>query len=498
MLNAFRFFPLLFLSVFLYGQNDTRPVPDGIFPYRFEQHDPEFSEYYLTVAFQNKINAGDSGFVPPCAMILDADGYLTWYMPSHKAVISDLKFFPQINRFGLIAYVNAQKTNYYLLDTNLRIVDSITNSNGIISDAHEFLVLSNGNYVVGGEYDTVMDLRNEVFNQKPGMDSTKVRCFVIQEFDKAHRLVFEWKSIGHIPVTEGYTYLYGYDKKGFDYCHGNAIAEASDGNLLVSFRNLNAIYKIDHHSGKLIWQLGGKHNSFRFANDKGFSGQHDVRMHADGTISLFDNSTALPELKGTRAVEYQLDTVLWTATRTWEYRYDPSVYSPSLGSYQHREDGYRLINYGFVFRPDPSILLLNAQGEISSRIFFPDSIKSYRSYISPAGKYIHRPLIYATMRQGKITLTAEAGHAHYRWSTGDTTASILIEKPGTYQVWVDYGAGMSGSKPVSIETLDGNSPEGAIGWKNSSDIYFVIALLIGLAVLIGFAVGDAGKEKGKE
>ena len=483
MKNSFFTFLLFCLSAFaLNAQGSLRPSPPDVFPYRYELRDTSFRDYFLTVAFQNKKSPGDSGFVAPQAMIVDAQGYLAWYLHSPKALISDLKYFPEQKRFGFISYVSTERTNYYLLDTNFRLVDSITNSPGIISDAHEFLLLPNGNFLIGGEYDTIMDLRKEIFNQKPGDDSVKVRCYVIEEFDRNHKLVFQWKSIDHIIPSESYVYLYGYDKKGFDYCHGNAIAVDLDGNLLVSFRNLNAIYKIDHHSGKIIWQLGGKHSSFKFAGGKSFSGQHDIRVLPNGQYSIFDNSTADPKRNATSPCVYEINTEFMTARLVSEYHYQPFFYSPSLGSYQ-RTDHYRLINYGFVFRPNPSIVLLDEKENIAAQIYFSDSIKSYRSYFSNAGKYIPRPKVYAEMLKGKIRLSAEPGFAKYLWSTGDTSASILIDKAGVYQVWANHGIGMAGSKPVFVSALDGKFPEGTLVLPDSED-ELLLFVLAGTALLI--------------
>lgn len=489
-LFAFFLFCLSVLS--LNAQGSVRPSSPEVFPYRYELRDTSFSDYFLTVAFQNKKGPADSGFIAPQAMVLDSKGYLAWYLHSPRALISDLKYFPQQKQFGLISYQSIAKTNYYLLDTNFNLVDSITNSPGIVSDAHEFLLLPNGNFLIGGNYDTIMDLRNQIFNQKPGEDSTRVRCYVIEEFDRNHKLVFQWKSIDHIPPSEAYVYLYGYEKKAFDYCHGNAIAVDNDGNLLVSFRNLNAICKIDHHSGKIIWQLGGKHSSFRFAGGKSFSGQHDIRVLPNGHYTLFDNSTIDPKQNASGPSEYEINLEYMVAKRVWEYHYPPYFYSPSLGNYQ-RSGNYQLINYGFVFRPNPSIVLLDSKENIAAQIYFSDSIKSYRSYFYDAGKYIRRPKVYAEILNDKIRLTVEPGFEKYRWSTGDTTASILIDKAGVFQVWVNYGIGMAGSKPVFVSALNGKFPEGTLVLPHEEDALLLLFVLGGTALLIVFVLFFTGK-----
>ncbi|WP_226163308.1 T9SS type B sorting domain-containing protein [Hymenobacter terricola] len=43
---------------------------------------------------------------------------------------------------------------------------------------------------------------------------------------------------------------------------------------------------------------------------------------------------------------------------------------------------------------------------------------------------------------GPATLTAQAGFQGYRWSTGQTTASIQVSQPGRYVVTADFGCGL--------------------------------------------------------
>ena len=44
-----------------------------------------------------------------------------------------------------------------------------------------------------------------------------------------------------------------------EWTHGNSVAELVDGNLLVSFRNISTVVKIDRSSGRVLWKLGPPH-----------------------------------------------------------------------------------------------------------------------------------------------------------------------------------------------------------------------------------------------
>ena len=60
--------------------------------------------------------------------------------------------------------------------------------------------------------------------------------------------MWEWHSADHVPVSEGVTPPK--ESKPHDYFHVNAVDDDTDGDLLVSARNMHAIYKVDKRSGR--------------------------------------------------------------------------------------------------------------------------------------------------------------------------------------------------------------------------------------------------------
>ena len=77
--------------------------------------------------------------------------------------------------------------------------------------------------------------------------------------------------------------------QNIDLVHGNALALANDGNLLLSSRNQSEITKINLQTGEIMWRLGGKANQFTFVDGQPFAYQHDVRQLSNGNITIFDN-----------------------------------------------------------------------------------------------------------------------------------------------------------------------------------------------------------------
>jgi len=70
--------------------------------------------------------------------------------------------------------------------------------------------------------------------------------------------VWEWRASDHIPLTETqYPWTTVKDNQGrYDAYHWNSIEWTGDG-FLVSFRHMNAVYKISRSTGAIDWKLGG-------------------------------------------------------------------------------------------------------------------------------------------------------------------------------------------------------------------------------------------------
>ena len=62
-------------------------------------------------------------------------------------------------------------------------------------------------------------------------------------------------------------------------------------------------------SGRVLWQLGGARSSFTLGSGAETAWQHDARMHADGTVTLFDNGSNPRVHYQSRALRLELDLV---------------------------------------------------------------------------------------------------------------------------------------------------------------------------------------------
>lgn len=439
---------LLSYCTITFGQNFNRPVPDGIFPYEFAAYNDTLPEgYYFATPLKLFVPPSDPNFVSPAPTIYDKDGYIFWYTKQSIGNATDFKYLPVGNQYVFTYF--KQGVQYALtMDDQFNVLDTIVPFG--YRDVHEFIQVDNGNYIIATRYNDTMDLSAYTFDGTQGSTITNVRGFGYEEIDASGNLIAEWNSNDFLHPTETLDF-WGYNVNDFDYCHGNAIEEDTDGNFLMSHRHLDAIHKVDRQTGNIIWRLGGELSDFTFTNDSGFSGQHDVRRLPNGDISIFDNGNSIGV---TRGVTYSLDTVNWTATKTNEFIHPTNATSNAMGSYTVLTGGEQVLGFGRSTAPNSASTIASSSNDLLAEFFFADSVVSYR--------FLHfnmtppeRPEIVCNYdgASGNYSLEVLGSHNEILWSTGETNTSINIDisQEETYQVWVNQGIGMLGSHPFIVE-----------------------------------------------
>lgn len=438
---------LITLASTAFGQNFNRPVPQDVFQYEYNAPVGITDGYMLATHIKMWSNANnDPNYIFPYAGVYDSDGYLLWYGSPEANGLADFKYYPAADMYSFtMRYPTVMQS--ILLNNQFEPIDTLTTINNE-QDIHDIQLLNNGNWMISTITWDTMDLSAFTFDGVQGSAQTIVRGYGYEEIDANGNVISEWDSNDHIDVNETLDY-WGYDPNNFDYCHGNAFEEDTDGNFLASFRHLNSIHKINRQTGAIMWRLGGEQSDFTFANDGGFSGQHDIRRLPNGDISLFDNANMGTESRG---VTYSLDTVNWIATKTTEYLYPGGLNASAMGSYRINADGTEILGYGRIQRPDPSSVIIDANDNILAEYYFRDSVVSYRTILADITPP-QRPEIVCEFDGANLVLSVTTNHNSYAWSTGDSTATIILTQPGTYQVWVDQGMGMLGSLPLVVTDL---------------------------------------------
>jgi hypothetical protein len=196
------------------------------------------------------------------------------------------------------------------------------------SDPHDLLLLPNGDYVMVQNVNVPNTDLSACTNSPPLTHMGTLLDHVIQEIHPGQNgapdtVVRTWDTMTHIPLSEANP-----DRQFDSIClqgdayHWNSIEATSDGYLL-SFRHLDAIYKINGTTGLIEWKLGGSHRAESLTVQPGdpvfdaggdFGGQHDPRSLSENPVivSLHDNGTGFN--RPPRALRYQIDTTNKTAT----------------------------------------------------------------------------------------------------------------------------------------------------------------------------------------
>ncbi|MBU3679504.1 MAG: hypothetical protein FGM32_07850 [Candidatus Kapabacteria bacterium] len=277
---------------------------------------------------------------------------------------------------------------------NLAIIDTLRPTAPYRSDFHEGKIWSDSSYVILGEEERTIDLSKIVTG---GRTNAVVLGAVIQERTFKGTLLFEWKSLDHINVTDA-TEDIDLTQSRIDYIHVNSIDRDLSGNLVVSCRHTDEVICISRTNGAVLWRLGGQKsrgNQFTFANDQaggftGFSHQHSVIVTSRGTVMMFDNGNLKPEPRASRVVEYSLNVQVRIATKTWEYVPAPAVYASSMGSIEELENGNLLMGFGNVREPATNTIIaqeLTPEGRIVAEILNQSgtAVSAYRVHKTKLG-----------------------------------------------------------------------------------------------------------------
>lgn len=266
---------------------------------------------------------------------------------------------------------NGQSIAFQLKDSSFNVLATIQAGSGYTADNQDFEVLPNGHALIL-IYDStpVVDMSKLVPGGFPAALPTQS---VIQEVDVDGNVVFQWRSLDHIPVTDSYQTLTNANLG--DYIHVNSVwFDDTDGNLILSCRNTSEVIKISRVTGDILWRMQGKHNQFTFTNaiagntdPAGFQVQHNARRLANGDLTVFDNGYSAHSDPAyhftrpyTRAVEYAIDEVNKTAKLVWEFRHTPDLITYNGGSVQRLPGGHTVIQWGNDNTAAPALAMTEA------------------------------------------------------------------------------------------------------------------------------------------
>ena len=391
-------YPLEFTSAMLKGArelDETDEVPHPVTMPDFEMINPGGAtegNVYLQ-AFNYPTN-GDECF----NFVVNNEGDLLYYESFVGRIPFD--FHPHDN-VSKVTYYTYPDHHIYVMDTTWTVIDTLDAGNGYRLDPHECLLLEDGSFwVISNEF-RIVDMSEIV---EGGDEEATIIGMVVQHIDADRNVLFEWRSLDHIPVTDADLVYIDLTDEYIDYCHTNSIELDSDTSLVISSRNISEVTRISRETGEMIWRLSGTGNQFEFLDDPnpGFAIQHDARILSNGNLTVFNNGghefDAISSVK-----EYELDTDAMTARLVWSYQNDElETIGWKMGSARREPNGNTLIGWGTARnnRPfNPIVSEIDQEGNVLWALHFAEEssgdLISYRAYRSLMEGRAARPYLYA-------------------------------------------------------------------------------------------------------
>ena len=302
--------------------------------------------------------------------IVDGRGRPVWFHPGGEA--TDFRVQSYLGKPVLTWY---QGGTDYVVDSSYHVIATVHAGNGLTLDGHEFALIPQGTALITIYNYVPFDL-SPIGGPKDGI----VVDGIVQEIDVATgRVLFEWHSLDHVPLDESYLPVSS-DPDSYDYFHINAVNLDDDGNLLISGRHTWTVYKVERHTGRIIWRLGGKHTDFTLGPGVRFAWQHNPLPAGANTIRLFDNeNNGAPGgrvMAQSRVIWIHLDATAMTATLIKAIRHPAAPSVASQGNAQALDNGDTFVGWGAVGR----VSEFDAQGRLVFDATLAGSNDTYRGY----------------------------------------------------------------------------------------------------------------------
>lgn len=245
--------------------------------------------------------------VPSYVVIFNRYGAPVWWLRSPERAIDARALSDGTIAFSTYyggGYGIDPRQEYRFVRPDGRVVGSLQTA-GVATDHHDLVETRDGNYLVLAYKERAQEVDATPFNGDP---SATILDSMIQKLSPDGRVLWRWNSRDHIRLAETARWWPGLTEP-YDVTHINSVEEMAGGDLLISLRHTDAVYRIDELTGEVVWKLGGTPTSRSLTTELDpnrplFGGQHDARQLADGTITVFDNGTDLE--RSPRAVRYRI------------------------------------------------------------------------------------------------------------------------------------------------------------------------------------------------
>lgn len=327
-------------------------------------------------------------------LIVDRAGMPVWFRPLPRGLLVTNFFTARYREKPVLVWWQGRilpsgygRGEAVVLDDHYREIARVRAAGGRSMDLHALALTAEGTALFTCYPQTVqMDL-----SSIGAPSNSRVLESIIQEVDIASgRLLFEWRSLQHIPVSASQEP----HAEPYDYLHINSIEELPDGNLLVSGRHTWALYKLDRRTGDVIWTLGGKRSQFQMRPGAQFAWQHDAHRHSENVLTVFDNGSDGPDVteRQSRGLVLGVDEPRRRVTLRNAYTSPERLRPGAMGSVQLLPADRVLVGWGV----ESHTIEFAADGTVLLDFALPAGMYSYRGLWLPwSGEPHHQPAVAA-------------------------------------------------------------------------------------------------------
>lgn len=273
-------------------------------------------------------------------LAIDNTGRVVWYHRFENG--PGLNFQPQPDgRYAARPSVaTGQPGSWVELAPDGAITRTLTCAHDFAPRMHDLIAEPDGSYWLLCD-----DVRTRDLSGQGKSSEARVMGTDVQWRSATGDVLFEWSPFDHLAIDLSVLASADRDATIINWTHGNALDLDGDGNLVVSYRNLSQVTKIDTRTGAVIWRMGGAQNQFTLdgGDFPSFIGQHGLRVAGSGQLILLDN---LGDPVGSRAERFELDELHRTARLLRSYAATPGVIAQIGGSTQPLPNGHTLVSFG--------------------------------------------------------------------------------------------------------------------------------------------------------
>ncbi len=177
----------------------------------------------------------------------------------------------------------------------------------------------------------------------------------------------------------------------------DAIKPQPDGSLLIDARDTWTFYDVNHYTGDVNWQIGGKASTFTQLATPGqslnnaqnlFAWQHDPESIGNDEFTIFDDESAgkantgieaVANLNTSRIERFKVDPWAGTVTLEQTWNQPDGLVASSQGNAQTTGDDNLVTSWGNL----PYFSEFDQAGDLLYNAEFPTGVNTYRAYQFP-------------------------------------------------------------------------------------------------------------------